>query len=472
MVLLWGHCVAFLLPGGITLNNQFMKERPVFPLLVSMALPMVISMMVNALYNIVDSFFVARISEQAMTALSLVFPVQNLINAIAIGFGVGINALIALYSGAGEHAKADTAATHGMAFALLHGVVILAVSIPAMPAFLRLFTKDEAVVAMGVQYATAAFAFAPVIMAGLAFEKQFQAVGRMSTAMAALLCGSLANLVLDPLLIFGLGPCPKLGIRGAALATGAGQVLTLLVYLVVYRVKPIPVKLRRACLKRDAALDKKLYSIGVPAILNLALPSLLVFCLNSILAAFADSYVVVLGIYYKLQTFLSLPASGIVQGMRPILSFNYGAGNGQRVRETFRILFISCLTGSMLVWAVCMLFPGAVAGMFTPDAELSSYTAWAMRIYMAASGIFGIQIACQQSFVALGQAKAAIFLALLRKVILLIPLILLLPRLGIFKNAAFAVFFAEPVADTLAVCTTAAMFFTRFGKLTAGAENA
>ena len=324
------------------MNNQFMKERPVFPLLVSMALPMVISMMVNALYNIVDSFFVARISEQAMTALSLVFPVQNLINAIAIGFGVGINALIALYSGAGEHAKADTAATHGMAFALLHGVVILAVSIPAMPAFLRLFTKDEAVVAMGVQYATVAFAFAPVIMAGLAFEKQFQAVGRMSTAMAALLCGSLANLVLDPLLIFGLGPCPKLGIRGAALATGAGQVLTLLVYLVVYRVKPIPVKLRRACLKRDAALDKKLYSIGVPAILNLALPSLLVFCLNSILAAFADSYVVVLGIYYKLQTFLYLPASGIVQGMRPILSFNYGAGEKARVQRIFRLALALC----------------------------------------------------------------------------------------------------------------------------------
>ena len=161
---------------------------------------------------------------------------------------------------------------------------------------------------------------------------------------------------------------------------------------------------------------------------------------------------------------------GLTQGAQPIMSFNYGAGNGQRVRETFRILFISCLTGSMLVWAVCMLFPAAVAGMFTPDAELSSYTAWAMRIYMAASGIFGIQIACQQSFVALGQAKVAIFLALLRKVILLIPLILLLPRLGIFENAAFAVFLAEPVADTLAVCTTAAMFFTRFGKLTAGVE--
>ena len=362
------------------MNNQFMKERPVFPLLVSMALPMVISMMVNALYNIVDSFFVARISEQAMTALSLVFPVQNLINAIAIGFGVGINALIALYSGAGEHAKADTAATHGMAFALLHGVVILAVSIPAMPAFLRLFTKDEAVVAMGVQYATAAFAFAPVIMAGLAFEKQFQAVGRMSTAMAAMLCGSLANLVLDPLLIFGLGPCPKLGIRGAALATGAGQVLTLLVYLVVYRVKPIPVKLRRACLKRDAALDKKLYSIGVPAILNLALPSLLVFCLNSILAAFADSYVVVLGIYYKLQTFLYLPASGIVQGMRPILSFNYGAGEKARVQRIFRLALALCGAIMAAGTVLCLAAAGPLMGLFTQNPETVAAGGTALRL--------------------------------------------------------------------------------------------
>ena len=246
------------------MNNQFMKERPVFPLLVSMALPMVISMMVNALYNIVDSFFVARISEQAMTALSLVFPVQNLINAIAIGFGVGINALIALYSGAGEHAKADTAATHGMAFALLHGVVILAVSIPAMPTFLRLFTKDEAVVAMGVQYATVAFAFAPVIMAGLAFEKQFQAVGRMKVTMAALIFGCVCNILLDPILIFGLGPVPAMGIAGAALATGIGQLVPVVFYLIVYNVRPIPVKLRRACLRADAKLDLQLYAIGVP----------------------------------------------------------------------------------------------------------------------------------------------------------------------------------------------------------------
>ena len=428
MVLLWGHCVAFLLPGGITLNNQFMKERPVFPLLVSMALPMVISMMVNALYNIVDSFFVARISEQAMTALSLVFPVQNLINAIAIGFGVGINALIALYSGAGEHAKADTAATHGMAFALLHGVVILAVSIPAMPAFLRLFTKDEAVVAMGVQYATAAFAFAPVIMAGLAFEKQFQAVGRMSTAMAAMLCGSLANLVLDPLLIFGLGPCPKLGIRGAALATGAGQVLTLLVYLVVYRVKPIPVKLRRACLKRDAALDKKLYSIGVPAILNLALPSLLVFCLNSILAAFADSYVVVLGIYYKLQTFLYLPASGIVQGMRPILSFNYGAGEKARVQRIFRLALALCGAIMAAGTVLCLAAAGPLMGLFTQNPETVAAGGTALRLICLGFVVSAVSVVVSGALEALGRGLPSLVISLCRYVVVMIPLAFVLSR--------------------------------------------
>ena len=428
MVLLWGHCVAFLLPGGITLNNQFMKERPVFPLLVSMALPMVISMMVNALYNIVDSFFVARISEQAMTALSLVFPVQNLINAIAIGFGVGINALIALYSGAGEHAKADTAATHGMTFALLHGVVILAVSIPAMPAFLRLFTKDEAVVAMGVQYATAAFAFAPVIMAGLAFEKQFQAVGRMSTAMAAMLCGSLANLVLDPLLIFGLGPCPKLGIRGAALATGAGQVLTLLVYLVVYRVKPIPVKLRRACLKRDAALDKKLYSIGVPSILNLALPSLLVFCLNSILAAFADSYVVVLGIYYKLQTFLYLPASGIVQGMRPILSFNYGAGEKARVQRIFRLALALCGAIMAAGTVLCLAAAGPLMGLFTQNPETVAAGGTALRLICLGFVVSAVSVVVSGALEALGRGLPSLVISLCRYVVVMIPLAFVLSR--------------------------------------------
>ena len=263
------------------MNDTFMKTRPVFPLLLSMALPNVISMLVNSLYNIVDSLFVAQISEQAMTALSLVFPIQNFVNAVAIGFGIGINAQIALYLGAGDHENANRAATHGMMFSLLHGVLGMVLCIAIMPGFLRRFTTDPALVDMGVTYSTIVFLFSLVNMADLAFEKIFQSVGRMNVAMVALITGCVTNIALDPVLIFGLGPVPALGIAGAALATGIGQAVSLVVYLYVYCTTEVAVHFSRRCLRFDAALDGKLYAIGVPAILNLALPSLLVTFLNA-----------------------------------------------------------------------------------------------------------------------------------------------------------------------------------------------
>mgnify|MGYP002698619824 CR=1 FL=1 len=282
-------------------------------------------MLVNSLYNIVDSLFVAQINEQAMTALSLVFPIQNFVNAVAIGFGIGINALVALYRGAGDYDRADTAATHGMALSVLHGILCTLAATAVMPGFLARFTADGTIVSMGVTYSTIVFLFATVNMASLAFEKLFQAVGRMKLTMIALISGCVCNILLDPVLIFGLGPVPAMGIAGAALATGIGQAATLIIYLVVYSTTESPVHLRRKALRPDLSLEGRLYAIGVPAILNLALPSLLVTFLNGLLAAFSESYVVVLGIYYKLQTFLYLPANGIVQGMRPLIGYNYGA---------------------------------------------------------------------------------------------------------------------------------------------------
>ena len=204
------------------MNDTFMKEKPIFPLLTSMALPMVISMLVNSLYNIVDSLFVARISEEAMTALSLVYPVQNLINAIAIGFSIGISSMISLHLGAGNRDRADTAATLGMAMSILHGIIASIVSIAIMPSFLARFTTDETVIAMGVTYSRVAFMFAVIIMAAMSFEKIFQAVGRMKITMIGLMAGSVCNIILDPLLIFGIGLFPEMGIAGAALATGIG----------------------------------------------------------------------------------------------------------------------------------------------------------------------------------------------------------------------------------------------------------
>ena len=411
------------------MNEQFMKERPILPLLTSMALPMVVSMLVNSLYNIVDSFFVARISEDAMTALSLVYPIQNFVNAAAIGFGVGMNALIAFHLGAGEKDRASTAATHGLALSAVHGLVLMAGCIALLPAFLGLFTRDPAVLDLGVRYGTIVFLFSVVIMLGLAFEKIFQAVGRMKVTMAALISGCLTNILLDPVMIFGLGPVPAMGIAGAALATGIGQVVSLAVYLVVYAVAPPPVRLGRAWLRPDLRLDARLYAIGVPAILNLALPSLLVSVLNSLLAAFSQSYVVILGIYYKLQTFLYLPASGIVQGMRPIIGYNYGAREYGRVRKIFSTTLVMCAAIMLLGTLLCLAGAEPLIALFTDNPETVALGGQALRILCAGFLVSTVSVAASGALEGLGKGAQSLIISLMRYVAVMIPAAFLLCRL-------------------------------------------
>ena len=406
-----------------------MKEKPVLPLLVSMALPMVISMLVNSLYNIVDSFFVARISEQAMTALSLVYPVQNLINAVAIGYGVGINALIAFYSGAGDRVSVDTAATQGFLFAAIHGILITVGSISIMPAFLHMFTSDEGVIELGIQYSTLVFMFSLVIMIGLSFEKMFQSVGRMGMTMISMLCGCISNIILDPLLIFGIGFFPEMGIAGAAWATGIGQVITLAVYVFMYLARPIPVRIRRNYLKFNRSMDLKLYSIGIPAILNLALPSLLVSFLNGILALYSQSYVVILGIYYKLQTFLYLPANGIVQGMRPIIGYNYGAGEHKRVRRIYDMtLCMSCII-MVLGTVLCLTASKQLISLFTSNPETVLSGQKALRIISAGFIVSSVSVTSSGALEGLGKGTQSLIISLFRYVVIIIPAAFILCRI-------------------------------------------
>ena len=224
------------------MQQSFMKTRPVLPLVLSMSLPMVLSMMVSSLYNIVDSYYVAKISEDAMTALSLVYPVQNLINAVTIGFSIGANAVIAYHLGAQDAKKANAAAAQSILWNVLHGIVLTVVCIAVMPAFLRMFTSDEVIVDMGVRYSRIAFLFSVVIAASMSMEKIFQATGRMMITMVCMMSGCVANIILDPVMIFGWGPFPEMGIEGAALATGIGQALSLVIYLACYAAKMIPIR--------------------------------------------------------------------------------------------------------------------------------------------------------------------------------------------------------------------------------------
>ena len=411
------------------MNDTFMKTKPVFPLLVSMALPNVISMLVNSLYNIVDSLFVAQINEQAMTALSLVFPIQNFVNAVAIGFGVGINALVALYRGAGDHDRADAAATHGMALSVLHGILCTLATTAIMPGFLARFTADGTIVSMGVTYSTIVFLFATVNMASLAFEKLFQAVGRMKLTMIALISGCVCNILLDPVLIFGLGPVPAMGIAGAALATGIGQAATLVIYLVVYNTTESPVHLRRKALRPDLSLEGRLYAIGVPAILNLALPSLLVTFLNGLLAAFSESYVVVLGIYYKLQTFLYLPASGIVQGMRPLVGYNYGAREHGRVARLYNLTLGLSAAIMAIGTVLCLTISGSLIGLFSSNPETIAAGQTALRIICAGFIVSSLTVTGSGALEGLGKGTESLIISLVRYIIAMMPIAWVLCRL-------------------------------------------
>lgn len=410
------------------MGQEFMKKRPVFGLLLSMSLPMVISMMVNSLYNIVDSFFVAKISEKAMTALSLVYPVQNLINAVTIGFAIGMNAVISYELGAGNQKKADAAASQGIVLNTVHGIVLTAGSIAVMPAFLGMFTTDREVVALGLRYSNIAFAFSVAIALSVSFEKIFQAVGKMAVSMICMLAGCAANIVLDPVFIFGMGPVPSMGIEGAALATGLGQVLSLALYVLIYILRPIPVNIRLRRENFQTRTEKRLYAIGIPATLNMALPSFLISSLNGILAEFSQSYVLVLGVYYKLQTFLYLPANGIVQGMRPLVSYNYGAGEGQRVRKIYRTALgmtaVIMAAGTLL----CLLIPGALMGLFTENGETARQGAAALRILCAGFLISSVSVVSSGALEGLGMGVSSLMISLLRYLILIIPGAFLLSR--------------------------------------------
>ena len=432
------------------MEQQFMKERKILPLVLSMSMPMVISMAVNSLYNIVDSYFVAQLSEQAMTALALVYPVQNMITAVAIGFAIGINAVVSFYLGAEESENADRAATQGFLLNLIHGLLLTVLCIAVMPSFLGIFSKDETVVGMALAYSNRVFLFSAVITSGLVFEKVFQAVGKMKVSMFCMICGFVTNIILDPLMIFGIGFFPKLGIAGAAYATGIGQVVSLIVYLLFYKAKPIPVKIRRMYLKPQKDMAAKLYGIGISATLNLALPSLLISALNGILAGFSEKYVLVLGVYYKLQTFIYLTANGIIQGIRPLMGYNYGAGEKERVREIFRTTLILTAgvmaVGTVLSW----LIPQNLIGLFTSNAQTIQSGVTALHIISLGFIVSAVSVTCSGALEGLGKGMPSLYISLFRYIIIIIPAAFLFSKLLGAEGTWYAFCFTEFVTAGIA----------------------
>ena len=358
----------------------------------------------------------------------------------------------AFYLGAEDNRKADQAATQGLVLAVIHGVVMTVCCIAMMPAFLGMFTSSETVIELGVRYSVVAFAFTLIIIVGVTFEKIFQAVGNMKTTMISLMCGCITNIVLDPVLIFGYGLFPAMGIEGDALATGIGQTLTLAIYLVVYFVRPIRVHIRRQYILPGKGMVLKLYSIGIPATLNLALPSLLISALNAILVAFSEVYILVLGIYYKLQTFIYLPVNGIVQGMRPLIGYNYGAGENKRVSQIYKIVL--CMSGIIMVLGtvICLLIPGQLMGLFTHTKATIQAGETALRIIGAGFIVSAVSVTSSGALEGLGKGTPSLLISLCRYVVVIIPAAFLLSRFFGAVGVWNAFWITEAITAIISIC--------------------
>lgn len=410
-----------------------MKERKIVPLVISMSLPMFISMLVSALYNIVDSYFVAKISEEAMTAVSLVYPIQNLNTAVGVGFGVGVNSAVSYYLGAQDKKRAESCAHLGLYCSAIHGALLTIFGIAIMPWFLSLYTSSPAILSAGVDYSRIIFAVSILYCICIHYEKLFQAVGKMNVTMWSLGGGCLLNIVLDPLLIFGIGPFPQMGVRGAALATAISMLFPLAIYLILYAKGSLGITVRvwkspTVNRQERRKLLKRLYAVGVPATLNMALPSVQVTVLNGILAGISATYVFILGVYYKLQTFIYSSTNGIVQGIRPLVGYNYGAREYKRVWGVFRTALVMALIIMAVGLLLCQLMPGTIMGWFTKNPDTAARGTLALRLISIGFLPSAFAVTVSGTLEGLGNGAGSLVTSLLRYIVVILPLAFLLSR--------------------------------------------
>ena len=327
---------------------------------------------------------------------------------------------------------------------VFHGVAIIIVTRLGMPYFLGLFTKNDNVIDLGLRYSDIAFAFAPIVTIGVAYEKIFQSVGRMKETMVSMMVGFIANIILDPLMIFGIGFFPKMGMEGAALATGIGQIITLISYLTYYFVRPLPVKIDKRHMVWEKTLVSRMYSVGIPSMFNLALSSVLLAIVNGILSIYGDACVLVFGAYYKLQSFIYLPGGGVIQGIRPIIGYNHGAGEKKRVKAIFTTALI--MTASIMVvgTVLCLAVPGWLMGLFTENAATIAIGDTALRVICLGFIVSAVSVTCCGALEGLGKGMPSLIISLMRYIIVIIPVAFVLSRV---MNSPMGVWIAFPVTE-------------------------
>ncbi len=452
----------------MTATDQ-LGEGSIRSLFLKLALPAVVAQVVSLLYNIVDRIYIGHMADvgaAALTGAGLFVPILTLINAFAMLVGSGGAPMASINLGKGDRERAEKILGNSFTVLVLISVALTLVLYLLAPALLKFFGASSVTYPYAIAYARIYILGTIFVALTLGMNLFISGQGFAKTSMLTTVIGAVINIVLDPILIFGAG----MGVRGAAIATVISQAVSCVWTLRFLMSEKSTIRLARGGLALQKKIVLPCLGLGVSTFVMLATESLLSITYNHSLAHYGgDVAVGAMTIITSVMSLVNMPLNGLAQGGAPLISYNYGAGKGDRVRKTFYLLLGTSAGYALLCWAIVMAAPGAVAGIFTTDASLIRYTSRSMRIYFAAIFCFGFQCACQQSFVALGQAKISLFLACLRKLILLIPLILILPH--VTSDPVFGVFLAEPVSDATAAAVTTGTFFARLKGILASGKH-
>lgn len=445
-------------------QKDFLATAPVGKLLFKLALPTVTAQIINMLYNIVDRIYIGHIPDigaDALTGVGVCMPLIMIVSAFAalVGYGGAPRASISM--GTGNNRSAEKTLGNCFTALLLISAILTAVLLVFNRTFLMAFGASENTIRYAVDYMNIYAAGTVFVQITLGMNMFITAQGFAKTGMLSVLIGAAANIILDPIFIFGL----DMGVQGAALATVLSQAMSCAWVLAFLFGKKTHLKIKKENLLLKSKVILPSLALGLSTFIMQASESVISVCFNASLLRYGgDTAVGAMTILTSVMQFAMLPLQGLGQGAQPIISYNYGAGNTERVKSTFKLLLITSMCYATLLWAAVMLFPQAFAAMFTSEPELLAFTKKALRIYMACMLLFGIQMACQMTFTSLGNAKASITVAVVRKFVLLIPLIYIMPQ--IFPtDKTTAVYAAEPVADFIAVTFTAILFTVLFKKV-------
>ena len=437
------------------LQENKMGVAPIGPLLANMAIPMMVSMLFQALYNVVDSVFVGMLSQDAFNAVSLAFPLQTLMIAVAGGTGVGMNALLSRSLGEKRFDIANRAANTGIFLHLCSAALFMAVGLLGSGAFFRLQTANEAIIHHGTAYTMVCLGCCFGLYLQFCMERLLQSTGRTTLSMTTQLLGAITNIILDPILIFGLFGFPRLEVMGAAIATVAGQILAAAVGLVLNLKKNTEIQIRLEEIRFHKATAAEIYRVGIPSIIMQSIGSVMTFCMNRILISFTEAATAVFGAYFKLQSFIFMPIFGLNNGMVPILAYNYGAARPERVKKTITLSVAVSVTIMSIGMLLFETVPAVLLGFFSPSEEMLSIGVSALRIIGLSFPIAGFCIIAGSVFQAIGNPVYSLINAVSRQLLVLLPVAWLLSRTGVLSS----VWLAFPIAEIASLITST--FFLR-----------